>query len=164
MTNPQTPSPTDPGDLTQPRVEPTGGEPPAAAQLDLAMARINTVSSRIQAGASRTLLVGILLLAAISGISVSGLPQLDKQLDPKLAAPKIKQFLEHHGISRNPFAEEDAQTDPVFQEHCIDSSYHPSWEKIYGDPSTPATSLVFGEKGSGKFTLAFHIINFLNFS
>jgi hypothetical protein len=74
---------------------------------------------------------------------------------------KIKQFLEHHGISRNPFAEEDAQTDPVFQEHCIDSSYHPSWEKIYGDPSTPATSLVFGEKGSGKTAVRLQIARHL---
>jgi hypothetical protein len=74
---------------------------------------------------------------------------------------KIKQFLEHHEISRNPFAEEDAQTDPVFQEHCIDNSYHPSWEKIYGDPSTPATSLVFGEKGSGKTAVRLQIARHL---
>jgi hypothetical protein len=26
---------------------------------------------------------------------------------------KVQQFLDHHGIARNPFAEEDAQTDPV---------------------------------------------------
>ena len=30
---------------------------------------------------------------------------------------KIQQFLEHHGIVRNPFAEEDAQTDPVFKDY-----------------------------------------------
>ena len=40
----------------------------------------------------------------------------------------IHQFLEHHGIVRNPFAEEDAQTDPVFKNHCIASTYHPTWE------------------------------------
>jgi len=28
---------------------------------------------------------------------------------------KAQQFLEHHGIRCNPFAEEDAQTDPVFK-------------------------------------------------
>jgi len=70
---------------------------------------------------------------------------------------KLEQFLEHHGISRNPFAEEDAQTDPVFKEHCIDSTRHPAWDKIYGDPSEPATSVVFGEKGSGKTAMRLQI-------
>ena len=32
---------------------------------------------------------------------------------------KTQQFLEHHGIRTNPFAEEDAQTDPVFKDFCI---------------------------------------------
>ena len=27
---------------------------------------------------------------------------------------KIQTFLEHHGIARNPFSDEDAQTEPVF--------------------------------------------------
>ena len=47
---------------------------------------------------------------------------------------RTQQFLEHHGVGCNPFAEEDAQTDPVFKEHCIASTYHPTWDKIYGDP------------------------------
>ena len=59
---------------------------------------------------------------------------------------KIQQFLEHHGIVANPFAEEDAQADPVFRDHCIASTYHPTWDKIYGDPAQPSTSIVFGEK------------------
>ncbi|HVX60459.1 MAG TPA: hypothetical protein VHC19_07655 [Pirellulales bacterium] len=71
---------------------------------------------------------------------------------------KIQQFLDHHGVSSNPFAEEDAQTDPVFKEHCIRSTHHPSWDKVYGDPSEPATSIVFGEKGSGKTALRLQII------
>jgi len=66
---------------------------------------------------------------------------------------RIQQFLEHHGILRNPFAEEDAQTDPVFKDHCIDSTRHPTWDKVYGDPSEPSTSIVFGEKGAGKTAL-----------
>jgi len=70
---------------------------------------------------------------------------------------KIQQFLEHHGIATNPFAEEDAQTDPVFKEHCLKQIYHPAWDKIYGDPSDPATSLVFGEKGAGKTALRLQI-------
>ena len=70
---------------------------------------------------------------------------------------KIQQFLEHHGIVRNPFAEEDAQTDPVFKEHCIDNTYHPTWDKIYGNPADPATAIVFGEKGAGKTALRLQI-------
>ncbi len=74
---------------------------------------------------------------------------------------KIQQFLEHHGIGANPFAEEDAQTDPVFKEHCIASTYHPTWDKIYGDPAEPATSIVFGEKGSGKTAMRLQIVRHL---
>ena len=74
---------------------------------------------------------------------------------------KIQQFLEHHGIRTNPFAEEDAQTDPVFKDFCIASTYHPTWDKVYGDPTEPATSLVFGEKGSGKTALRLQIVRHL---
>lgn len=70
---------------------------------------------------------------------------------------KIKDFLEHHGIGRNPFAEEEAQTDPVFKEHCIDSTYHPTWDKVFGDPKEPSTSIVFGEKGAGKTAMRLQI-------
>ena len=35
---------------------------------------------------------------------------------------KIQQFLEHHGIATNPFADEDAQTDLVFKGYCIRST------------------------------------------
>lgn len=74
---------------------------------------------------------------------------------------KIQQFLEHHGIERNPFAEEDAQTDPVFKDHCIASTYHPAWDKVYGDPTDPSTSIVFGEKGSGKTAMRLQIARHL---
>ncbi|MCA9154433.1 MAG: hypothetical protein KDA55_19055 [Planctomycetales bacterium] len=73
----------------------------------------------------------------------------------------IQQFLEHHGIARNPFAEEDAQTDPVFKEHCIASTYHPTWAKVFGDPSEPSTAVVFGEKGSGKTAMRLQIARHL---
>jgi hypothetical protein len=63
---------------------------------------------------------------------------------------RVQQLLEHHGIAVNPFAEEDAQSDPVFRDRCRDATYHPVWDKVYGDPSDPGTSIVFGEKGSGK--------------
>ena len=75
---------------------------------------------------------------------------------------RIQQFLEHHQIVRNPFAEEDAQTDPVFKEHCIASTYHPTWDKVYGDPAEPATSIVFGEKGSGKTAMRLQISSHLD--
>jgi hypothetical protein len=75
---------------------------------------------------------------------------------------RIQQLLEHHGIARNPFAEEDAQTDPVFKDFCIDTTYHPAWDKVYGDPSEPATAVVFGEKGSGKTALRLQIARHLH--
>jgi hypothetical protein len=73
----------------------------------------------------------------------------------------LQSFLQHHGIGQNPFAEEDAQSDPVFKEHCIGSTYHATWEKIYGDPREPATSVVFGEKGAGKTALRLQIARHL---
>lgn len=75
---------------------------------------------------------------------------------------KVQQFLEHHGIAANPFAEEDAQTDPVFKEHCIASAYHPTWDKVYGNPTEPATSVVFGEKGAGKTAMRLQIVRNLD--
>src|ERR1017187_9205397 len=74
---------------------------------------------------------------------------------------RVQQFLEHHGIATNPFADEDAQTDLVFKGSCIKTTYHPSWDKIYGDPAEPATSIVFGEKGSGKTALGLQIVRHL---
>ena len=71
---------------------------------------------------------------------------------------KIEQFLAHHGIQSNPFADEDAQTDTIFKDHCIATTYHPSWDKIYGDPAEPSTSIVFGEKGSGKTATRLQIV------
>lgn len=63
---------------------------------------------------------------------------------------KVGHFLQHHGIVRNPFAEEDAQTDKVFKDHCLEGTFHPAWDKVYGEPAEPSTSIVFGEKGAGK--------------
>ncbi|MGE0755491.1 MAG: hypothetical protein AB7O38_00655 [Pirellulaceae bacterium] len=74
---------------------------------------------------------------------------------------KIQQFLEYHGMVRNPFAEEDAQTDPIFKGHCISSTFHPTWDKVYGDPREPSTAVVFGEKGSGKTAIRLQIARHL---
>lgn len=74
---------------------------------------------------------------------------------------KIREFLEHHGIAENPFADEDAQTDLIFKGHCITSTYHPTWDKIYGNPAEPATAIVFGEKGAGKTALRLQMVRHL---
>jgi hypothetical protein len=66
---------------------------------------------------------------------------------------KLEQFLRHHGISGNPFSEEDAQTDTVFKRRCLATIHHPAWNKFFGSPADPSTALVFGEKGSGKTAL-----------
>lgn len=73
----------------------------------------------------------------------------------------LKQYLEHHGIASNPFADEDAQTDLVFKSYCIDHTYHPTWDKIYGSPTEPATAVVFGEKGAGKTAMRLQIVQHL---
>jgi hypothetical protein len=74
---------------------------------------------------------------------------------------KIRQFLEHHGLQENPFADEDAQTDLIFKGHCIQTTYHPTWDKIYGNPGEPATAVVFGEKGAGKTAMRLQIARHL---
>ena len=72
---------------------------------------------------------------------------------------KTSQFLEHHGIGINPFSQEDAQADHIFQQHCAETIYHPAWDKILGDCSNPSTSVVFGEKGAGKTALRIQLLN-----
>jgi len=72
---------------------------------------------------------------------------------------KLTDLFAQHGMAANPFADEDAQTDPVFQNRCLSSTFHPNWDKVYGDPSSPATSIVFGEKGSGKTAMRLQVAN-----
>jgi hypothetical protein len=74
---------------------------------------------------------------------------------------RIQQFLDHHGIAANPFADEDARTDLVFKGACIRNVFHPAWDKIYGDPSEPATAVVFGEKGTGKTAIRLQLAGHL---
>ena len=71
---------------------------------------------------------------------------------------RVQEFLEHHGIAGNPFAEEDAQNDTVFKRTCLETTFHPAWDKIYGNPADPSTSIVFGEKGSGKTALKLQMV------
>lgn len=72
---------------------------------------------------------------------------------------KIQQLLEHYGVRINPFSQEDAQSDHIFQQHCAASIYHPAWDKIVGDFSSPSTAVVFGEKGAGKTALRLQLVN-----
>ncbi len=71
---------------------------------------------------------------------------------------KVHQLLDHYGITENPFAQEDAQSDHVFLKHCLDGTHHPAWDKIFGNPLAPATSVVFGEQGSGKTALRIQMV------
>jgi hypothetical protein len=71
---------------------------------------------------------------------------------------KVQQLLAHHGIKENPFSQEDAQSDQIFKRHCLEGTYHPAWDKIFGSPEDPATAVVFGEKGSGKTALRLQIV------
>lgn len=59
-------------------------------------------------------------------------------------------FFQHHGISDNPFAAEEARLDPIFERMPSSDTAHPDFAKIMGQVNQPATSVVFGEKGSGK--------------
>lgn len=72
---------------------------------------------------------------------------------------KVHQLLDHYGITENPFAQEDAQSDHVFRQHCLDGTHHPAWDKIYGSPDSPSTSVVFGEQGSGKTALRMQMVD-----
>lgn len=71
---------------------------------------------------------------------------------------KIQQFLEHHGLTQNPFSQEDAQSDPLFRLCAATGTHHPAWEKIYGNPGEPSTAVVFGEKGAGKTAIRLQIV------
>ena len=95
------------------------------------------------------------LLSPSRSSSRTGLTQ------PAVITMNIQQFLAHHSLTANPFVEEDAQTDRVFKEHCLRDTFHPAWEKIYGNPADPSTSIVFGEKGSGKTAIRLQMFEHL---
>lgn len=67
----------------------------------------------------------------------------------------IAQFFEHWQITENPFRGEEARHDSVFARigltsEGVQTATHSDFEKILGELSRPSTSIVFGEKGSGK--------------
>ncbi len=59
-------------------------------------------------------------------------------------------FFQHWGIAENPFQAEEARHDPVFARLGSGPTAHPDFEKFVGDLRRPSSSIVFGEKGSGK--------------
>lgn len=83
----------------------------------------------------------------------------------------LAQFFSHWGIAENPFRGEEARHDAVFSRlaevppedrKTLGMGTHPrathsDFEKILGNLSRPSTSIVFGEKGSGKTAIRLQI-------
>jgi len=84
----------------------------------------------------------------------------------------LSDFLNHWSITENPFRGEEARDDSVFarmsgghRSNAVKggpaigghSSFHSDFEKILGDLARPSTSIVFGEKGSGKTAIRLQI-------
>jgi len=66
---------------------------------------------------------------------------------------KIETFLKHWRLRENPFVAEEARDDDIYLDIMREGVAHPEFEKIFGRPDRPSTSVVFGEKGSGKTAL-----------
>ena len=80
----------------------------------------------------------------------------------------LSQFFDHWSITENPFRGEEARHDAVFArmgilgdeadaERTGPLSSHSDFEKILGELTRPSTSIVFGEKGSGKTAIRLQI-------
>ena len=69
----------------------------------------------------------------------------------------IARFLEHWQLTENPFRAEEARHDGVLARMKTHIAAHPDFEKILGDVGRPSTSIVFGEKGSGKTAIRLHL-------
>ena len=60
-----------------------------------------------------------------------------------------KTWRQHWGLSEDPFACEDADKDLILA--SVDpAAVHSGFDRIFGNPRSPAPGIVFGEKGSGK--------------
>lgn len=62
----------------------------------------------------------------------------------------VESLLSHYGIRENPFEAEEARHDPIYGRLLESATSHPDFDKILGHIDVPRTSVVFGEKGSGK--------------
>ncbi len=56
---------------------------------------------------------------------------------------------QHWSLEKDPFACEDADKDLVLNE-MTHTAVHSAFDRVFGDPASPAPGIVFGEKGSGK--------------
>jgi len=65
----------------------------------------------------------------------------------------VESWFRRWGIVQNPFKDEEAKDDTVFLRIINEANTHPDFEKVYGSPNHPSTSVVFGEKGAGKTAL-----------
>lgn len=72
---------------------------------------------------------------------------------------KIDTFLDHYQITDNPFGAEEARHDPVFDRLIEKDLSHPEFAKVMGRVDQPGTSVVFGEKGSGKTAIRIMLAN-----
>ncbi|MBX2812536.1 MAG: hypothetical protein KTR25_12030 [Myxococcales bacterium] len=70
-------------------------------------------------------------------------------------------FLRHHGLTANPFRAEEARQDVVF-DRIESECRHPDFDKIVGDLDHPSSSVVFGERGSGKTAIRLQITQLLH--
>ncbi|MEZ5489751.1 MAG: hypothetical protein R3F50_05470 [Gammaproteobacteria bacterium] len=62
----------------------------------------------------------------------------------------LQRFFDHWKLKEHPFQAEEALNDAVYNRMLKAAITHPDFTKIYGDPVNPGTTIVFGEKGSGK--------------
>jgi len=62
----------------------------------------------------------------------------------------LQKFFDHWKLNEHPFQAEEALNDAVYNRMLNEAITHPEFTKIYGDPGSPGTAIVFGEKGSGK--------------
>lgn len=83
----------------------------------------------------------------------------------------LNDFLQHWNLVENPFQGEEARTDRVFgrmngqgapalslaEQSTPMAAYHAEFERVLGDLRQPASSVVFGEKGSGKTAMRLQI-------
>ncbi len=74
----------------------------------------------------------------------------------------ISHFFEHWNIHENPFRGEEARHDSIFAriglgDNPNPAASHSDLEKIVGELSRPSTSIVFGEKGSGKTAIRMQV-------
>ena len=62
----------------------------------------------------------------------------------------LQRFFDHWNLAENPFQAEEARNDAVYARTIEETVTHPDFQKISGQPPSPSTAIVFGEKGSGK--------------